>query len=96
MFTENFKVSYKHGEYETNPEIPKVNSARSFTECTISDTSGEVVAQGVAKCYYKDVPNRRVGRRESFRKAVESIPSKEQRTELWKSFIQTNKKCLNC
>lgn len=61
-----------------------------------NDKIYEPLVTGTAKCYAKDVFNKKVGRKVSFERAVEQIPNRVERKLLWAEFIKHSPKCLSC
>ena len=95
MKIENIRVSWKHEDYlpiTKGFEVPQ----RRQTTCFIKDKDNVILQEGIVGQYYKDVPNRKIAMRESFKKAVKKIPSKNVRKELWEQFIAISPKCINC
>ena len=91
----SYKISWEHGEYNPVVKREKSPQTRNLTTCII-EQEGKEVAKATIGCYYKDVNNRKVARRESFKKAVEQIGNKQERTNLWKQFKERHIKCLSC
>ena len=81
----NFRIIF---HYDGNPgnRIDKP----SIT-CQIRTADKQVVSESKVKLYYKDIPNKVVGRAYAFKKAVNQLASKERRTALWNDFRNTMK-----
>lgn len=96
MKTQNFVVKWKHEEYV--PSIPSHlgNTPRKQTICTIEDVNKNIHYSATVKQYFKDTPNRRVGNKEAFKRAVGLISDKTMRVELWEGFKSMGPKCIDC
>lgn len=66
---------------------------REVTHCVVE--TGKEVVFGTVRQYYKDAPNRKLARRESFKRAVLGL-SKEDRKIAWSVFNTKFPKCVNC
>lgn len=91
---ENLRIYWNYGQY--NPVIKGEESSvqRDFTQCII-EVEGKAVF-GTVKQYHKDVPNRKIARKESFKRAVLSLPNKEEIKMAWSVFNEKFPKCVNC
>lgn len=100
MYTENFKVHWKHEQYLPKAVVRKQGEEvkhRDMTTCFIEIPGGAIVSQSTVRQFHKDAPNRRAALKESFKRAAGSTNiTKEQRKELWEGFKAHNSKCLNC
>lgn len=74
---ENLRIVWKHTTYS-----PKEGVERPRTICCILNSNNETIYNGVADCYFKDLPNRKIALKQSFRKAVLSIPDRRLRSIL--------------
>lgn len=68
-----------------NREVEKTN--KGYTDCYIF-TKEEVISTGHAECALMDNFNRAIGRKTAFKRAVEKINNKEERSKLWEWFKQ--------
>lgn len=103
MKTKNFEVKWAHKKYVPygatrayTDELEYKDLQREQTSCLIYNKNGKLITKGVAKRYYKDQPNRRLGNKIAFKKAVDQISDKSLRTELWDAYKQLSVKCINC
>lgn len=93
---ENYRIYWNYGQY--NPVIKGKESSveREFTQCVIETPLGESVSIGTVKQYHKDVPNRKIARKESFKRAVAGLATKEERKMAWSLFNTKYPKCVTC
>lgn len=91
---ENLRIYWEYNQY--NPVVKGEESkvAREVTQCTIEN--GEQMVYGTVRQYHKDVPNRKIARKESFKRAVSSLQSREERKMAWSVFNEKFPKCLSC
>ena len=92
----SYRISWVYDSY--NPVIKRKESdtKRDLTTCII-EKDGQVLAKATVGCYYKDSNNRKVARRESFKKAVETnFTGRNERKEVWGAFKAKFTKCINC
>lgn len=95
----NYEVSWFHHEYQPTkfhkgqPEV--VDAVRETTKCIIKVGETQEISSEVRR-FYKDSPNRRVAVKESFKRVVSKITSKEDRKILWEAFKARSPRCVNC
>lgn len=85
MQTDNFFVKWTHCSYMPHAIS---HAERDFTTCSIqflNNPFSKIITASVG-CSFKDKPNRKIGNREAFKKAVNQINDKSLRTELWGYF----------
>lgn len=92
----NYRVSWRHDTYSPITREVLNTPQRNQTTCYIKNNDGVVLYEGTVKQYFKDTPNRKIAMKESFKKAVNNIPSRITRRELWGQFKTISPKCLSC
>ena len=92
MKVNNFNVYWEYGVYTPKAHI---EVERECTSCVI-EYENVILSVGKVGCMYKDTPNRRIARKESFKKAVTHIRDKKDKKLLWNAFIEQHSNCLHC
>ena len=64
----------------------------NVTNCYIEDLQGCRLASGQSRVHHTDKWNKWKGRKVSFQKAVENIPSREIRATLWNALLKESPK----
>ena len=90
---ENIRIYWEYNQYRPVVRGEQSVITKELTNCIIE--TGERVVTGTAKQYHKDVPNRKVARKESFMKAVKCL-EREERKIVWSIFNERFPKCVNC
>lgn len=77
-----------HWSYQDNSGKKTV---KKTTICTIKNSNDEIVAVGEASLFHKDIPDRKVARAITFRRAMANIVNenkldKETRANIWNDF----------
>lgn len=98
MKIKNYKISWRHHNHNDvrlkTFKLDKVTTTGpSFgqTDCYLSDINNpNDIIIGEAYCTPNDNYNKRLGRYISFKRAVDQIPNKDIRKELWAEILSTN------
>jgi hypothetical protein len=104
---ENYRIAWRYEKYSPETKFIGDKSSikmsnnrglveRDMTICYITTETKDVIGKGIVKQHYKDVPNRKIAMKESFKRAVEQITNREVRTYLWEQFKTRSPKCINC
>lgn len=93
---ENLRIYWGYGKYNPIVKEQKSTEERDTTTCVVETADGVQIAVGRVFQYYKDAPNRKLARRESFKKAVSQLPTREERKMAWSVFNEKFPKCVNC
>lgn len=92
---QDLRIYWEYNQYK--PMVKgnlQLEEEREVTTCVVE--TGERVLSESVRQYYKDAPNRKLARRESFKKAVSQLPSREERKMAWSVFNEKFPKCVNC
>lgn len=105
-----YKVSWEHVNYSALQSNGRkmsvfkklrISDKKSYTRCVIEAFDEEtkkttsIISSGISKMYAKDSNyNKAIGRKISFKIAVENIPNRDLRTILWRALKESSPKTI--